>query len=367
VAFARTCGGNLGEITRIIMIKYEIRKLNSDDWQKSLDSSSFYTPFHTPEWAMVVKDSFGIETIAIEITGSDGSMTLVVAQIRNWGPFEMSSSPIRGILAQYTGPVPIKGDMCSAVSAYEWWSTQHRKQLFTELWTYPDTDLAKYAGKFQLERHFSLRLDLRDGLEEVWKRMNKSVRKTIRRGEKLNIEFERVSDAGDWADEFVRLSSILYKRLNRKSLITRVFLEKVCEFLIPVNLGQIVICRIDDKIASMIFYLKSNNYVYASAIASNDELRHFSPQTLLHGKILKDLVKNGEDYYDLCGRGNDNIEYYKRSLGGLEADYWRAHYIRPGIPQMALKTYTSVIPIIRHASLILSGRKEERNANIDEK
>ena len=175
-----------------------------------------------------------------------------------------------------------------------------------------------------------------DDIESLYNQFDHSIRKRIKRGEKLNYDLE----IGNGASEikiFLELENLTYNRQQQKKTISDTHL---------INFMNLI----RDKIEYMVYIIKYDNNPVAARIEiiDNDivfdwkagaDPKYFDTglNQVIIWEVIKDMRKKGMKYFDFGGANTPTIADYKSKFNFKLTPYYSVDKIIGFVPKILFK------------------------------
>lgn len=287
-----------------------IDPLEGSKWNEIIGRHPYATIFHTSEWARVLHDTYGYTPYYFADDTSPRPAVACLAHVDSW------ITGRRGISLPFT-------DRCSFLENERFGFQelfQHGVKLGDGLgWRYLEIrgtpSDAKYPPSLEFYEHT---LDLRPNIEELWKNLDGSVRRAIRKAERSNVKV--TSETGvDAVREYYRLHCLTRRKHGLPPQPYR-FFENIHRHIIQRGLGFTVLGKVDEQaVAGAIFFSYQGLCLYKFG-ASNSRFDRLRPSNLVMWTGIARCKELGSDFLDF-GRTSvsaEGLRRYKTNFGSLE-------------------------------------------------
>jgi CelD/BcsL family acetyltransferase involved in cellulose biosynthesis len=274
------------------------------------------SPFHHPLWLETVGRALRFKTIYLAVSDHGCLTTVVPGFLYMRGPVRLFGSPMRGTMTSYLGPVTIKPDlsdeerielleMCTSFVRKEWRVAYSRYTLRNEPVHPP-----KLASNWNDQRPGSYRLDLSNGIEDIWKGLKSDCRRNIRRAREVGMEVVPFEDAG----LFFHMIDATFRRHGSTSFHKESYFQALIYELVPRDLMWAWGVKYQGEIIAGAFFLHDDNEVHFISGASNPEFGSLPTSYLLHWHAIETSVKNGLVVFNSERSRVPSIDRFKESF-----------------------------------------------------
>ncbi len=189
---------------------------------------------------------------------------------------------------------------------------------------YSDPRPFSWSG-FDVTPAFTYRLDLADAsLEQLLQSFSRDLRKDIRKQD--DVMFSIRTAGMDAAEETYRSVASRYRDQGLRVPLSWAFVRELLESLGEDRARVYVAEAPDGEFISGMIILYSNDTAYFWKGGAKDRSRSVSPNSLLHWRIIEDIVTDPElasiDSYDLYTANNERLVDYKSRFGGSLTGYY---------------------------------------------
>lgn len=311
-----------------------VSTLPEADWRGFVERHPSGNIFHTPEmfevfsrvkghrpqlWAAL--DSHG-EPLAlftpVEVALAGGPLRLFMARSVAYGgvlcaPGERGQQALAALLRQYQ-------------------AAAGRADLFTELRhlsSAADCQPALTECGFVYEPHLNFLCDVRRPVDELWKNLHESVRKSVRRARREGAEVETATSAADCVLAYDVLAQVY--RHNQVPLAPVGLFKAAFEVLYPKQMIQVWRVVAKGQTIGAGWRLLYKNVVYAWYGGALREQATYKAHELLNWHSLEWAAANDFRLYDFGGAGRPTEAYgprdFKAKFGGQLVEYGRNTYV----------------------------------------
>lgn len=303
---------------------------NKNDWSKFVYKHPHNNIFQTPEMAEVYKRTKKYEPISLAVV-NDADEILAVLQAVVIREMEgiLGSFSVRSIIQG--GPLFIENERgVKAVSllmgGYN--KVVEKSALYSEIRNTHDTSrfnsLFKKFG-YDFEDHLNFLVDLNKSKEEVWKQINRSMRKNIKRAQRKGVTIEEIEEKFLIRTFYNFLNDVYH---NVKVPLADISLfESVFDILVPKGMAKFHFAKYNGEYIGGRLSLMYKNVIYAYSVGVPGKHKDLYPSPLLNWHVIEWGSKNGYHTFDFGGAGKPNEEYgvreFKKQFGGKKVNFGR--------------------------------------------
>lgn len=304
-------------------------KIDRIEWSYFVKNNPHGNIFQTPEIYEVYKKTKNYEPIFLAIVDSNNKIQILLLAV--------IQREYSGILGKFTGrsiifggPLLCHNDPFLLDTLLKEYNTHiNNKSIYSQFrnFTKQDDCLDEVFKKngFSFENHLNILLDLKIGVDELWKGIKKNRRDGINKGRKQGFVF-KVKNKLDSVDKFFELFKELYANIRipypDKSFfhnLNEIVYENLMWFILEFN-GEpfIVLCA---------FQFNKVLYAFSVGICQDKDFQKLRPVDYFYWEVIKWGSENGLDIFDWMGAGNPKEEYgvrkFKLQYGGELMDLGR--------------------------------------------
>jgi lipid II:glycine glycyltransferase (peptidoglycan interpeptide bridge formation enzyme) len=202
------------------------------------------------------------------------------------------------------------------------------KVLFTELRNLSDlSDLQPVLSEcgFAHEEHLNFLVDLEQPEEELWRKIKKSGRKSVRTSHNRGTIVEEVSEQQKVTIAYQLLEEV-YARVQ-VPLVSPTLFEAALDILSPRGMFKIFVARIDEHYIGTCLLLAHRERILYWYAGSDRAFSSYAPGELLIWHTLKWAKEQGFHMFDFGGAGKPDEDYgprrFKAKFGGTLVNYGR--------------------------------------------
>lgn len=303
--------------------------IKPEDWNSAVSRSKTAHIYNTIEWAKIIETSMGYKPIYY--TAEENGKIIGCFHI-----FEKTAIPcgiakhISKIRYSYAPPVIISEnkkeifiEMITAVLS----DAKNNNIASVNIWDTPymdESEMFKSMGFVEEEKHNVL-IDLNGTEEEIFKRLDKGLRKNIRHALESGATFIDTPTHEDLKEYYK-----LYEEHHRHLEIAPypfTYVQAIWDYLITKNLAKFLIIKYNGKIGAGIIFSAFNSRMYEMSVASAAEYHSFFPNDLLKWKAIEWGIKNSYELFDISnvpvnpaeGTKEHGILRFKKKWGRIAA------------------------------------------------
>jgi lipid II:glycine glycyltransferase (peptidoglycan interpeptide bridge formation enzyme) len=297
----------------------EVVTLPEQQWEAYLSRLPAYSYLATPAWSRILADALGYKSQALCYRFPDAEFLLPLAVRRNrLGELDCRSMPF----GTYGGPLLVGGDAASDPPGYASAiarDLRHRigfGYLVACPGPYPHLALPRVY-----ERTITHMVDLSQGSEAVWKRMDKDARNQVRQAERAGVNIRIDNSIAAFLAYYEMLEASARRwGLNHADHPWSLF-EAVCQ---QADSGRVALwlATVNDSLAAgvLLVYGKGEAFYFSGAMYK--ELAHSRPNNLLQWRVLQDAAARGYWLYNMgAGAHLTGVRKFKEAFGAEPVEY----------------------------------------------
>lgn len=288
-----------------------IDPLSDGDWDARVTTREDHTIFHRSAWARVLADTYGHRPNYLRFLIDSREVALVpLMEVRSF------LTGRRGISLPFSDfASPLWTEIGQADEVYKGMMDFARDRKWDHLEIRGGS--VKPPGARPFHNYDGHQLDLRQGIEMIWRGLDSSVRRAIRKAECSGIEVttDRSLEA---MKSFYELHGRTRRRHGLPPQPSR-FFEAIARNLIGQGLGEIVLARCAGiPIAGAVFFHSGRSAIYKFG-ASDSEYWPSRPNHLIIWTAIRELVKIGCRELHFGRTSNDDLGLvrFKLSWGAV--------------------------------------------------
>ena len=325
---------------------FEVDPLRDERWQRLVEEHPASSVFHRAEWLSALRSAYGYEPVVYTRCEPSAELTsgIVFCKVKSWVtgrrlvslPFSDHCDPLLGTGAEFGG---ILAPLLQSVSAGKWEYCEVRPAHFD-----PDPS----TGMGESNRYLWHLIDLRPGIEVIFRNLHHSMRRKVRRAEREQLTYEE-GNTPRLLQQFYKLVVATRRRQRLPPQPLRWFRSLV------ESMGDALKIRLVSKdgvpVAGILTldHKRTVTYKYGCSEAA---LHPLGGMAMLFWKTMQQAKAAGYDGLDL-GRsdiGNEGLITFKHHLGGVAArlGYWRypnhPDYNHSPVTRRVVERFVSVAP-----------------------
>jgi hypothetical protein len=283
----------------------------SSDWNDSIAAHPDATIFHTSEWARVLADSYGYQPSYLRWQTFEGAKLLCLFEINSW------ITGRRAVSVPFSDEAPGLGF--------------HNANEFNQI--------LRRLGRLGIEKgwdkleirgapadwlenttntYFSHELDLSSPVEELFSKCSDSVRRAVRKAERLAVKVEIRSDSRA-VEEYFELHCITRKKHGLPPQPLR-FFQNIHKHIIAAGFGFTALARLNSRnLAGAIFFIFRGKALYKFG-ASDPRMDIYRPSNLVMWRGIQRMISMRAKTFSF-GRTDldqDGLRRYKLGWGASE-------------------------------------------------
>ncbi len=313
----------------MIQLITDPEKIDKKEWNDFVHNHPYGNIFQTSDMYEVYKNTKNYEPVFCAILNENHkiiAILLAVIQKESEGIFGKLTA--RSII--FGGPLVMLNDYTSLEYLLTGYSEiVKRRVIYTQFRNFTLQDISSQEvfkrKNYIFENHLNILLDLRVGVDELWKGLKKSRKDGINKARKQGFTFKVVNRL-ETIDNFYTLFENLYSNIRipypHKSFF-RNLNEKIQEnllwFILENNgVQSIILCA---------FQFNKVLYAFNIGIFQDKDFLRKRPVDYFYWGVIKWASENGLEQYDWMGAGNPHEEYgvrkFKLEYGGEIMDLGR--------------------------------------------
>ncbi len=213
----------------------------------------------------------------------------------------------------------------------------------------------KWAG-YDVSLRYSYSVDLSNGMEAVWKNLDKKFKHSIEKAKEAGVSVEEGS-----VEELEKIYELLTERYEEQDKVVTVPKEYLLEvYNLFKSSMKVFVARYEGEIKTGVidFCYKGKTLTWMGNPKTN--LNKIYPNDLLFWKVLEKEYDNGSKRYEVMGAaGIERLHgYYANYNPSLLVNYSAVRY-NSIIAKAAEKAYTNIIKPVRVKTSLMLGRRRE--------
>jgi CelD/BcsL family acetyltransferase involved in cellulose biosynthesis len=327
-----------------------ILELTDPRWQEFVAGHQGATPFHHPDWAGLVAQTYGFRAFALVTRDTAGAIQagLPVIEVRHFqGGRKWVSLPYTDYCPPLVSGPQDEDQLVSALRQASGEAGVRRVEVRAPL------------GDAPVNGHTPVRhtLDLTPGPAELYKGFHRSqVQRNIRRAEREGLTVRRGERPEDLVETFYRLH-LRTRRRQGVPVQPRRFFRLLWERAISSGLGAVVVVEAAGEPIAAAVFLEWNGTVIYKFGASDANAWSLRPNHLLFWHAIQTASEQGNRWFDF-GRtdaGHEGLRNFKLSWGAVEEPlvYGAVGGGSEAAPPTEGRAARALGPVIRHGPLLL--------------
>lgn len=308
-----------------------IENEDRDNWSKFIYNHPHGNIYQTPEMAEVYKRTKNYESISLIVVDekTDEILAILLAVVIREMEGILGSFSARSIIEG--GPLFVEGEKgLNAVSLLmeEYNKIAKRYALYSEIRNIYDTShfnsLFETLG-YNFEEHLNFLIDLNKPEEEIWKQINRSMRKNIKRAQRNEVIIEDMGDKS-YIEIFYDFLKDVYHDTKVPLMDISLF-KAIYDILVPKGMAKFHLAKHNGAYIggrSTLFYKKT---IYAHRVGVPKRYKYLNPNALLNYQVMTEGSEKGYHIFDFGGAGKPDKEYgvreFKRQFGGNLVNFGR--------------------------------------------
>lgn len=311
-----------------------VRNLDTETWQKFVETQPDGNIFHTPEMFQVFKETDGYyPEIWAAVNKNEQVLALLLpVQITLWNGLLRGWSTRAVAYGSLLCAPSAEGQQALDILLQSYTKETKGAFLFTELRNLSDLDsvqtILKRCG-FTHEDHLNFLIDLARPQEEIWKNIRSNARRNIKKARKSQVVIEEMNAS----EQIVTIHALLeevYKRIQVPLANASLF-QAAFDVLHPQGMLKVLVAKVDGVNIGALMLLLYKDVIYYWYTGTLREYASYRAGDLLVWHALE--WGNQKDYtvFDFGGAGKPDEEYgvrdFKAKFGGTLVNYGRNLYV----------------------------------------
>jgi lipid II:glycine glycyltransferase (peptidoglycan interpeptide bridge formation enzyme) len=307
-----------------------VRQLEEHIWRQFVDQHPQGNVFHTPEMFQVFDRAKGHQpSLWAAVNRHRQVLALllpVLVTLKSGLPRRLTTRAI-AYGSVLCAPEP-EGPAALDIILEAYVRTARHQALFTELRHVSDVGHIQPVleeNGFGYEDHLNYLIDLDRPIEEVWRGISKSGRKTIRRSERKGVIPKEVQDRSLVPVHYDLLQQT-YARAQVPLADLSLF-EAVFDILVPKEMAKMLLAWVDDRYVAASVEVPYRDVIYSWYSGYDPEFRKVCANDNLVWHILEWGARNGYRCFDFGGAGQPDEDYgprdFKAKFGGRLVNFGR--------------------------------------------
>lgn len=296
-----------------------VKSIPADEWHDFLQSQADATLYHTPEWGRFLEVTFGYKSQHRFATDESGQLIgmLPLFEVRS----RLTGNRLCSVpFSHCCGPIGDTEAVC-ALLKHEMDSFDASEMDFIEVRSRVRQDHFEAQASF-----LNYRLDLSDGLDQVWTGLKRDVRRGINKAEKAGVQVAPTRDL-DSLKAFYELNCVVKRDIGVPAHPWK-FFRNLFEYL--GDYAQLFLARYGDEIIGGWICEYYRSEVLSGYSASNGAYVKFYPDDAMSWASIQDACLRGYTTYDLGRTSCENagLRFYKSRWGAVERELIYSYFPR---------------------------------------
>lgn len=281
-------------------MKPQVRALDDPAWLGLVSSSPDATPFHAPQWAGLIAETYGFDSFAVTFDSPAGSIAGIPVVVP-----KRPLSSTRWVSLPFTDSCPpllrSPGDL-STTAAVTDAARQFARERGIDVWEIRE-ELPTSRGVHTMTRGVNHVTELPLQEADLSAQLSKMHRRNVKTATKAGVVVER-GCTEDLMDAFFRLHCVTRSRLG-VPVQPRNYFRLLREKLLVPGLGWISVARLGDTPVAAAVFLATDRVIVYKYGASDRAYQQHRPNHLLFWDALCEGIARGATTFDW---GRSDIE-----------------------------------------------------------
>lgn len=317
-------------------------KLVDDDvvWNEALSDIPSSNLFHTAQWLNFIKKQFSLRLSRYHIMKAGRTVGILPLFAKGRFLMRIAGSPLILENNLYMGlALADDSDIRETLPVID--KFLKRRGFSFMRFSFDHFNFAEEfkANNYEIRERKTCCVDLRRGMEVVWKNMESNCRNMVRKAEKNDC---RITEAFDlsFIEPYYRMIEEVYARQDLPPLLSKRYYENIFNALHPHGFLKVFMAYSKDgqPLAGAIVLMFKKKAYYLDG-ASFREFNKIAPSNLLQWHIMCRLIENGYEVYDMVCSDIPRWAAYKMSFGAVNEQILYAERSYSAIAKIAKLAY----------------------------
>jgi hypothetical protein len=306
----------------------EVDRKSSFPWDDYVHGHPRGTLFHTSEWLEACARTQGARLVRLGFLDAGKPVGIFPVFLRRFGILQVAASPMKVEDSPYMGPLWTDESHFHAVIAG---FDRHLRKLGVHFIRFHSMDRLEEGDLPRLGYHHILRhthvIDLTQGETGVWKRMQGSARRNIRKAEKSGVEVT-TADPSRHLDTYLDLATRLYMDQSKTLPNTAEFYRSILSGTLARH-TELVVARAGDRIISAAILMVFKDRAFYLDGANDKRFGPLNGSAAVQWFLIRRAMEKGCRLYDFVGSDLPWIARFKAKFGGELVQYSLFEKARP--------------------------------------
>lgn len=301
---------------------------SSFPWDDYVHSHPRGTLFHTADWLETCQRTQGARLVKLGFLDAGKPAGIFPVFLRRFGLLQVAASPMKVEDSPYLGPLWTEESHFSAViSGFD----RFLRSRGVHFIRFHSMDRLEEGELLRLGYHHILRhthvIDLTRGEAGVWKRMQGSARRNIRKAEKSGVEV-MTADPGEHLETYLELATRLYTDQSKTLPNTAGFYRSILSGALA-RYTELVVARAEDRIISAAILMVFKDRAFYLDGANDKRFGSLNGSAAVQWFLIRRAIERGCRLYDFVGSDLPWIARFKAKFGGDLVPYSLFEKARP--------------------------------------
>lgn len=292
----------------------------ADMWDAFVESAENGTPFHLHEWLLLCERHQGAKLIKLAFYDEDKIVCLFPLFIKRFFVFKVGASPMVVEDTPYMGPIFNSEKYFSEVMEHVGhFAKSCRIQFLRFVLKKKCNEAVLIHNGFKHFTHHTHVLDLWQGIDKLWKKMEGRARTAIRKAEASGVRVSFV-DGLEYLDRYYDLYTRLYAWRDKTPPNSKSFFRQILTSKLRRH-TKMVAATIDSILCAAAIFVHYKDSVYYLDAVTDKNYNKYNGSSAIQWHAISWATENGLHYYDFVGSNHAWLAKFKASFGGKMEDY----------------------------------------------
>lgn len=309
---------------------------DSDIWDEIVNFSKHSTLFHTWKFLKLMEKhsrvklfgkSFKSTLLPVKIDDGSGTVGIIPLYYYHTPVTRIVSSPPCGVQCLYLGPILCNFDTLIPRKRYSrlldfqkeldrFMKEELQANTILFNWSTGLEDSRSFTwSDYTVEPRYTNWMDLRCGEEILWNNLGSRVRRNIKKGEKIGIEFMEGTN-----NDVEKIYNLL--KDTKRIFVPKNYLMEVFDAFCPENL-RILTVKYDDELLSGVLMTQYKNKFSFWIGFPKVSIKGMAPNEILYWKTIQWAFRQGSESLEMIGASDPTLFPFKNKFNSeIELFFW---------------------------------------------
>ncbi len=296
----------------------EVRVLDdrsSVAWDNFVENHHNGTPFHLDAWLNLCQQHQGARLVRLGFFVGDQLVGVCPFLIKRFFILKVAASPLVVQASPYMGPLCRDSSFFpSIMQALDRYLRKQKVNFERIIFRTQQTEnIINELGYVSIER-FTHVIDLSQGFDAIWKHMESSARRNIRKAEKSGVSV-MLADPENFCGTYYNIAKSLYKGKNKIVPNSEQFYQDLLMGNVSKHV-KLVIATVNGAAVSGAIMVHYKDYVYYLDGVNDRRYSTLNGSAAVQFFMIRWALDNGYKYYDFVGSTLQYLGRFKGKFGG---------------------------------------------------